>query len=111
MNRILVVNDYLDTNGIVLTKPRFVPLLNSRRLELSQCAKSQGVTDFLDVELQSPEEREMTMLKQLVELTQVDVSVLQRLEGGVLVMDGVHRLMAAFARDQSLISFSFSIPL
>jgi len=54
----------------------------------------------------------MTKLKRLGELLpQVDVSVLQQLDGSVVVMDGVHRLMAAFVRDQSLISVRFFITL
>jgi len=74
VDQILVVNDYLDTNGIRLRKPRFIPLLNSRRLGLYERDKSQGVIDILDVELQSSDERVMTKLKRLGELPQVDIS-------------------------------------
>jgi len=111
LERIMVVNDFVDANYNLSTIPRFIPLRDSRRLGLYEIAKSEGLVDVRDVELQSPDELEMTMLKQLEALPEVDVSVIQRLNGDVIVMDGVHRLMAAFARDKSLGNVQFFITL
>jgi len=110
-DEILVVNDYLDRNGSVLTTPRFIPFIASRRLGMFRSQLEGSSYEEKPLEAQSPDEREMTMLDKLCHLSTVEPSVILTLSGKVIVTDGVHRLIALYVRDKGLRNVRFYVTL
>lgn len=111
INQILVVNDYLRKDGGLVRHPRFVALPESRRFQLYISLRSRDEEAIDKMQLSPFDKREFTVLKILEELKFVDISVIQRFDGKVVVQDGVHRLIAALARDGSFKNVRFFITL
>lgn len=110
LDKVMVTNDLGDAKGRENRKAhKYIPLTSSLRL--------QFFLDYLDTG-DSPADENLpntkmseaiVRMENCLKLERAEISVLQRLNGEVLVVDGTHRLVALYSRDRSLTNIDFLV--
>lgn len=108
IDKLMVTNDFGNSKKQGRQKaPKYIPLKASLRLQVFLDYLESGNSP-VDKDIPNTKISEALLrMENCLELEKAEISVLQQLNGKVLVVDGTHRLVALYSRDRNLTNIDF----